>query len=91
MSAKEAADFLRLSKNSLRQIAPSLPRHKRLGMSYRCLCSELLEWLVSQGDDDSDSSSARAKPGVSPRRRARESTPSDAFECPSEAVGDMFA
>jgi hypothetical protein len=61
MNSKEAADFLRLSQGNFGRIAPSLPRHKRPGMSYRYLRSELLDWLVSQEDDGKDSFSAPVK------------------------------
>jgi hypothetical protein len=61
-SSNEVAGFLQLSDASFRQIAPSLPRHKHPCMGYRYLRSELLEWLVSQGNGGRVSSPPPAKP-----------------------------
>ncbi len=44
MNAYEAADFLRLSYDAFRKVAPSMPRYKVAG-GYRYLQSELLAWL----------------------------------------------
>lgn len=65
MDAREAAEFLRLSYEAFRKIAPSVPRH-RLGSSYRYLRSELLEWLR-----EGQGIAAERRERVGARRRAR--------------------
>lgn len=45
MDSKEAAEFLRTTWQSFRELAPSLPRHHKPGLGYRYRRSELLEWL----------------------------------------------
>ena len=50
MDGKEAAAFLKVSEAQFGRLAPRLPRHKRAGLGYRYLRSEVLAWLRS-GED----------------------------------------
>ena len=50
LDAKGAAAFLKVSEKQFNRMAPSVPRHKKSGMGYRYLRSELLAWLLS-GDE----------------------------------------
>lgn len=45
MNAKEAAEFLDMSRASFNKLAPSLPRILLSVKRYVCLCYDLLEWL----------------------------------------------
>lgn len=46
MDGKEAAAFLKVSGAQFGRLAPRLPRHKKTGLGYRYLRSELLVWLT---------------------------------------------
>ena len=45
MDSKEAAEFLRMSWQSFREIAPTLPRHAITRGKFVYRRTELLEWL----------------------------------------------
>ena len=45
MTSKEAAEFLRMSWQSFREIAPTLPRHAITRGKFVYRRTELLEWL----------------------------------------------
>lgn len=48
MDAREAADFLRISYATFKELAPSLPRHRVSENRLVYRRSELLEWLTKQ-------------------------------------------
>jgi hypothetical protein len=66
MNAKEAAEFLRLSPDAFRKLAPSLPRYRIYERDgYRYLRSDLLVWLRNRTDSHVDS-----HPGAQRRAQA---------------------
>jgi hypothetical protein len=48
MSAKEAADFLRMPYSEFRRLAPYLPRHPVTERRYVYHRQELLEWVLTR-------------------------------------------
>ena len=64
MDGKEAAAFLKVSEAQFGRLAPRLPRHKKAGLGYRYLRSELLVWLRS-GEDGAPEDEGRDE---APRR-----------------------
>ncbi len=48
MSAKEAADFLRMPYSEFRRLAPYLPRHPVTERRYVYHRKELLNWVLSR-------------------------------------------
>ena len=73
MNAREAADFLRLSENAFKKLAPSLPRYQIYERSgFRYLRSDLLAWLVARRV-------SHGNPGGNPTRAA----------CPQAQTGDV--
>ncbi len=67
MDGKEAAAFLKVSEAQFNRLAPRLPRHKKTGLGYRYLRSEILVWLRS-GDDSPEDEGRDAVP----RRQRRQ-------------------
>lgn len=48
MTAREAAEYLSLSYNQFRALAPSVPRHRVGYKGYRYYQPEQREWLLEQ-------------------------------------------
>ena len=48
MSAKEAADFMRMPYSEFRRLAPYLPRHPVTERRYVYHRKELLEWVLTR-------------------------------------------
>lgn len=48
MDSREAAEFLRLSYDEFRRLAPNLPRHPITEKRFRYSRRELLEWALSR-------------------------------------------
>jgi hypothetical protein len=48
MSAKEAADFLRIPYSEFRRLAPYLPRHQVTERRYVYHHKELLDWVLTR-------------------------------------------
>ena len=67
MDAGEAAQFLSVSDERFRQIAPSLPRFKPPGLSYRYKRSELAAW--SEGGFDGNGAATPISVGSLPRTK----------------------
>lgn len=70
MDAKEAAGFLKVSEKQFNRLAPSVPRHKKTGMGFRYLRSELLSWLRS--DDQATGAEGEVEGDQLPRGRQRD-------------------
>ncbi len=51
MDAREAADFLRISHDLFKRLAPGLPRHAITERNYVYLRSELLEWVSGRPEN----------------------------------------
>ena len=76
MNAVEAADFLRLSEDAFRKLAPSLPRVALYGrFGYRYLRGDLLDWLRGRTDFGNVAETGphlRALDGTKAKRKAPE-------------------